>query len=75
VIAVIYVDDVLFYSKSDDAISKIIKQLQDSDIAIRREKDAAGFLELSSHGCSRYDRGTCPQHGKIPSSSSYKDDG
>jgi hypothetical protein len=46
VIAVIYVDDVLFYARSDDAISNVIKQLQENNIAIHREKDEAGFLGI-----------------------------
>jgi transposase InsO family protein len=48
VIAVVYVDDVLFYSKSDDEIDRIITSLRnDHNILIRREGDAEGFLGVS----------------------------
>jgi hypothetical protein len=48
VIAVVYVDDVLFYSKSDDDINNIISTLRaEHNILIQREGDAEGFLGVS----------------------------
>jgi hypothetical protein len=48
VIAVVYVDNVLFYSKSDDDINNIISTLRaEHNILIRREGDAEGFLGVS----------------------------
>jgi hypothetical protein len=44
VIAVIYVDDVLFYSKTDSEITRVISNLQNAGIGIRREGTAEGFL-------------------------------
>jgi hypothetical protein len=45
VIAVVYVDDILFYSCSQDEITKVVADLRDKhQIAIRLEGDAEGFL-------------------------------
>jgi hypothetical protein len=45
VIAVVYVDDILFYSRSQEEISKVVADLRDKhQIAIRLEGDAEGFL-------------------------------
>lgn len=53
VLAVIYVDDVLFYSKSTIAIDNIIDSLRDKhDIAIRKEGDADGFLGVNVARCA-----------------------
>ena len=48
VIAVIYIDDILFYARDDKEITKVITSLQnDHGVAIRREGDAEGFLGVS----------------------------
>jgi hypothetical protein len=50
VIAVIYVDDILFYAKDDNKITKVITSLQrdhDHGVAIWREGDAEGFVGVS----------------------------
>jgi hypothetical protein len=45
VIAVVYVDDILFYARDDNDISAVIAQLKDDHgVAIRREGNAEGFL-------------------------------
>jgi hypothetical protein len=45
VIAVIYVDDILFYSKDPSEIDKVINALKNEhDVTIRKEGDAEGFL-------------------------------
>jgi hypothetical protein len=45
VIAVVYVDDILFYSKSKDAIHHVVNELREKhQVAIRIEGDAEGFL-------------------------------
>ena len=44
VIAVVYVDDVLFYSKHSNKIDGLIHDLQPAGIYIRREGTAEGFL-------------------------------
>jgi hypothetical protein len=48
VIAVIYVDDILFYSKDASEIDKVINTLKDEHgVAIRKEGDAEGFLGVN----------------------------
>jgi hypothetical protein len=45
VIAVIYVDDILFYSKDPSEIDKVVNALKNEHgVAIRKEGDAEGFL-------------------------------
>jgi hypothetical protein len=44
VIVVVYVDDLLFYSKSMDTIDSLISALHDEGIWIRKEGSAEGFL-------------------------------
>jgi histone deacetylase 1/2 len=44
VIVVIYVDDVLLYSKSADAIDSLLDNLQAAGVGIRKEGTAEGFL-------------------------------
>lgn len=44
VIAIVYVDDILFFSKEDSEIEQVIKNLQNRDVQIRREGSAEGFL-------------------------------
>ena len=44
VIGVLYVDDLLLYSKDDAEIDKLLAALRESGIAIRREGTAEGFL-------------------------------
>jgi hypothetical protein len=44
VIAVVYVDDILLYSLKEDPIDRLITQLKDDGIWIRKEDSAAGFL-------------------------------
>ena len=44
VIAVIYVDDVLLYSKSTEAIDDLLSNLKKADVSIRKEGTAEGFL-------------------------------
>ena len=44
IIAVVYVDDILFFAKEDEHISILIERLKQSGIAIRREGSAEGFL-------------------------------
>ena len=44
VIAVVYVDDILFFAKTDSRIQSVIDQLQKAGVAIRREGTAEGFL-------------------------------
>jgi hypothetical protein len=44
VIAVVYVDDILFFAKKEDIIVNTIAKLQQAGIAIRHEGTAEGFL-------------------------------
>jgi hypothetical protein len=44
VIAVVYVDDILFFAKEDSTIQGVIDELKQKGIAIRREGTAEGFL-------------------------------
>jgi hypothetical protein len=44
VIAVVYVDDILFFAQKEDIIVNTITKLQQAGIAIRREGTAEGFL-------------------------------
>ena len=44
VIAVVYVDDILFFAKSDNKIQDVIDKLKTAGVAIRREGSAEGFL-------------------------------
>jgi hypothetical protein len=44
VIAVIYVDDVLLYSKSNSEIDRVLANLKTAGISIRKEGTAEGFL-------------------------------
>lgn len=47
VIAIVYVDDILFFSKDDSEIETVIKNLQNRDVQIRREGSAEGFLGVA----------------------------
>jgi hypothetical protein len=47
VTAIVYVDDILFFSKSDDAINEVIAKLQQREVQIRREGTAEGFLGVA----------------------------
>ena len=44
IVAVVYVDDILFFSKNEDDISKVVTNLKEAGIAIRLEGTAEGFL-------------------------------
>ena len=44
IIAVVYVDDILFFARDDSHITAIIETLQKRGVAIRREGSAEGFL-------------------------------
>eukprot|EP00804_Cyclotella_cryptica_P018716 CCRYP_007209-RB/>CCRYP_007209-RB protein AED:0.25 eAED:0.23 QI:0/-1/0/1/-1/1/1/0/629 len=44
IIVVVYIDDLLFYSKSMDTIDSLISALHDEGIWIRKEGSAEGFL-------------------------------
>jgi hypothetical protein len=44
VIAVVYVDDILFFAKEDSRINEVISALKKAGVAIRREGTAEGFL-------------------------------
>jgi hypothetical protein len=44
VIAILYVDDILFFSKDDAEIDRVINNLRSRDVQIRREGSAEGFL-------------------------------
>lgn len=44
---IVYVDDILLFSKSDDDINKVIANLRDQEIQIRREGTAEGFLGVA----------------------------
>ena len=45
-LAIVYVDDVLLYGRSDEAIDQLIKQLQDDGVCLRKEGTAEGYLGL-----------------------------
>ena len=44
VIVVIYVDDVLLYSKDEAKIDALLKKLQGAGVSIHKEETAEGFL-------------------------------
>ena len=44
VIAISYVDDILFWSKSDEDIHDVAMQLREQGVDLEQEEDAAGFL-------------------------------
>ena len=44
VIAVAYVDDILFWAKDDADITSVMVQLRESGLLLEKESDAAGFL-------------------------------
>ena len=44
IVAVVYVDDILFFSKNEDDIKRVVSKLKDAGIAIRLEGSAEGFL-------------------------------
>eukprot|EP00804_Cyclotella_cryptica_P013417 CCRYP_005165-RG/>CCRYP_005165-RG protein AED:0.32 eAED:0.32 QI:0/-1/0/1/-1/1/1/0/434 len=44
VIALCYVDDILFYARTDDAIDSLISKLKRDGLMIRKEGSAEGFL-------------------------------
>jgi hypothetical protein len=44
VTAIVYVDDILFFSQSDDEINRVIANLNSKGINIRRKGSAEGFL-------------------------------
>ena len=54
-IAVVYVDDVLFYAKDDSEIAHVISNLQHADIGICREGTAKGFLGVDMKCKKRVD--------------------
>ncbi|KAL7529265.1 hypothetical protein ACHAWF_002908 [Thalassiosira exigua] len=45
-LAIIYVDDVLFYGRSEDAIDELIEKLKHDDVRLRKEGTAEGYLGL-----------------------------
>ena len=45
-LAIIYVDDVLLYGRSDEAIDQLIKQLHDGRVCLCKEGIAEGYLGL-----------------------------
>jgi hypothetical protein len=47
VTAIVYVDDILFFSKDDSEIDKIIGNLVSRNVQIRREGSAEGFLGVA----------------------------
>ena len=47
VIAIVYVDDILFFARKDSDINDVIANLQAQDIQIRREGSAEGFLGVA----------------------------
>ena len=47
VIAIVYVDDILFFARHDSDINDVITNLQAQDIQIRREGSAEGFLGVA----------------------------
>jgi hypothetical protein len=47
VTAIVYVDDILLFSKSDDDINKVITNLHSRGIDIRKEGTAEGFLGVA----------------------------
>ena len=51
VIAVVYVDNILFYSRSNDEINAVIDHLKRNDVQICHEGDAAGFLGVDISRC------------------------
>ena len=56
VIAVIYVDDVLLYSKSTSEIDRLLENLKTGGISIRKEGTAEGFLGVDiSHAMTKDD--------------------
>ncbi|KAL7465130.1 hypothetical protein ACHAXS_005455 [Conticribra weissflogii] len=57
VIAVVYVNDILFYSPSNEAIDSLINRLAQSNIWIRREDTAKGFLGVDIARCPHPDPG------------------
>jgi hypothetical protein len=44
IIAVVYVDDILFFARNDSRITEVIDALKQAGVAIRREGTAEGFL-------------------------------
>jgi hypothetical protein len=44
IIAVVYVDDILFFAREDSRINQVISSLKDAGVAIREEGTAEGFL-------------------------------
>ena len=44
VIAISYVDDILFWSKSDESIHDVAMRLREQGVDLEQEEDAAGFL-------------------------------
>ena len=49
VIALVYVDDTLFFSPKKEYIDEAIKKLEDEEVAIQREESVAGFLGVHIH--------------------------
>jgi hypothetical protein len=43
----VYVDDILFFSKNDSEIDRVISNLASRDVQIRREGSAEGFLGVA----------------------------
>jgi hypothetical protein len=58
VIAIVYVDDILFFSKDDNEINRVINNLASRDVQIRREGSAEGFLGVD---IARIDKGPIHQ--------------
>ncbi|KAL7554972.1 hypothetical protein ACHAWF_018568 [Thalassiosira exigua] len=46
ILAIIYVDDVLIYGRSEEAIDQLIAALQNDDVRLRKEGTAEGYLGL-----------------------------
>ncbi|KAL7546222.1 hypothetical protein ACHAWF_011445 [Thalassiosira exigua] len=46
ILAIIYVDDVLLYGRSEEAIDELITNLKNDDVRLRKEGTAKGYLGL-----------------------------